>query len=73
MRIANFLIREIIRRDVVDHDFVSKHCVFSTGPTDIGYGSGTPNKWSRPAERDTLERQLRVKLDRWEAAAQGRR
>lgn len=73
LAIANFLIREIIRRDVVDHDFVSKHCVFSTGPTDIGYGLRNTDKWSRPAERDTLERQLRVKLDRWEAAAQGKK
>lgn len=73
LAIANFLLREIIRRDVVDHAFIESHCIFATGPTDIGYGLRSTDKYAHPAERDTLERQLRVKLDRYEAVAQNRR
>lgn len=38
LAIWNYIAREIIARDVVDHEFVEKHCVFATGPYDIGYG-----------------------------------
>ena len=41
--------------------------------TDIGYGLRTTSEFAKPSEKDTLERQLRVKLDRYEAVAQGRK
>ena len=38
LAIMNFIARYMIEKDAIDHDFVKKHCVFATGPTDIGYG-----------------------------------
>ena len=38
LAIQNFIARYMIEKDAVNHDFVKKHCVFATGPTDIGYG-----------------------------------
>ena len=38
LAIMNFIARHIIEKDAVDSEFVKKHCVFATGPTDIGYG-----------------------------------
>jgi len=38
LAIQNYLLREIIKRKAVNKDFVKKHCVFATGPYDIGYG-----------------------------------
>jgi len=38
----NYIAREIVMRDeaekIIDWDFVKKHMVFATGPTNIGYG-----------------------------------
>ena len=73
LAILNFLQREILKRGVVDHDFVNKHCIFSTGVTDIGYGLRNTDKYARPAEKDTLAKQLVVKLDKYEAIGQGRK
>ncbi len=73
LAIQNYIAREIIKRDAVDHDFVKKHCVFATGPYDIGYGlRGSVDK-ARPEERDTVEKELKVKLDKWEAIGQRRK
>ncbi|RMD70462.1 MAG: periplasmic nitrate reductase subunit alpha, partial [Gammaproteobacteria bacterium] len=69
----NYLAREIIKRDAVNWDFVNKHCVFATGPYDIGYGMRGTDKYAFPAEKDTQAKELRVKLDKYEAIAQRRK
>jgi nitrate reductase NapA len=38
LAIMNYVARYMIEKDAVDWDFVNKHCVFATGPSDIGYG-----------------------------------
>lgn len=73
LAILNYCLREIIDRGVVDHDFVSKHCVFSTGVTDIGYGLRPTDKFAFEAEKDVIAKQKSIKLDKWEAVAQGRK
>ncbi len=70
LAIWNYIAREIIRRDAVDRAFVERHCVFATGPTDIGYGMRGDLKRAFEDERDTLERERRVRLTREEAIAQ---
>jgi len=70
LAIWNYIAREIVKRDAVNHDFVSKHCVFATGPYDIGYGMRDTDKYAFPAENDTQAKELKVKLDKWEAIAQ---
>ena len=72
LAIQNYIAREIIARDAVNWDFVNKHCVFATGPYDIGYGMRPTDKYAFPAERDTQAKELKVKLDKYEAVAQRR-
>ncbi len=38
LAIMNFIARHIIEKGAIDSEFVDKHCIFATGPTDIGYG-----------------------------------
>jgi nitrate reductase NapA len=38
LAIQNFIARYMIEKDALNQDFVKKHCIFATGPTDIGYG-----------------------------------
>jgi len=38
LAILNYIARYMIENGGVDQDFVDKHCIFATGPTDIGYG-----------------------------------
>jgi nitrate reductase NapA len=71
LAIWNYIAREIVRRGAIDTEFVSKHCVFATGPTDIGFGMPGGDAHAFPAELDTLERQRVVTLTREEAIAQG--
>ncbi len=71
LAIANFLLREILRRNVVDQDFVNKHCIFAAGVTDIGYGLRNTDKFAYPAEKDVMARQLKVTLDANEARGMG--
>jgi len=73
LAIWNYIAREIVNRDAVNHDFVDKHCVFATGPYDIGYGMRPTDKYAFPAERDTQAKELKVTLDKWEAIAQRRK
>ncbi|MDO5530493.1 nitrate reductase catalytic subunit NapA [Sutterella sp.] len=73
LAIANFVIREIIKRGRVNKEFVDKHCIFCAGVTDIGYGLRNTDKYAYPAEKDVMARQLSIKLDKWEAIAQGRK
>ena len=73
LAIQNYIAREIIKRDAVDHDFVDKHCVFATGPYDIGYGMRGTDKFAYEAEKDVQARELEVTLDAAEAIAQRRK
>jgi len=70
LAIQNYLLREIIKRDAVNHDFVKKHCVFATGPYDIGYGMRATSKYAFDAEKDIQSKELEVTLDKDEAIAQ---
>jgi nitrate reductase NapA len=38
LAIMNFIARHMIEKGAVNQGFVDKHCIFATGPTDIGYG-----------------------------------
>jgi nitrate reductase NapA len=73
LAIQNYIAREIVKRDAVNWDFVNKHCVFATGPYDIGYGMRATDKYAMPAEKDILAKELKVKLDPAEARAQRRK
>ncbi len=70
LAIQNYLLREIVKRDAVNHDFVKKHCVFATGPYDIGYGMRATDKYCFDAEKDIQAKELKVTLDKDEAIAQ---
>jgi nitrate reductase (cytochrome) len=72
LAIQNYIAREILSRDAVNWDFVNQHCVFSTGPYDIGYGMRPNDKFANDAEKDIQIKELKVKLDRNEAIAQRR-
>ena len=73
LAIENYLLREIVKRDAVNHDFVKKHCVFATGPYDIGYGMRATSKYAFEAEKDTQAKELKITLDKDEAIAQRRK
>jgi len=73
LAIQNYIAREIIARNAVNWDFVNKHCVFATGPYDIGYGMRPTDKYAFPAERDIVLKEQRVKLDKYEAIGQRRK
>jgi nitrate reductase NapA len=70
LAIWNYIAREIVKRDAMDTDFVKKHCIFATGPYDIGYGMRETDTFAYPAEKDIQAKQLAVTLDKWEAIAQ---
>jgi nitrate reductase NapA len=70
LAITNYIAREIVKQDAVNHDFVNKHCVFATGPYDIGYGMRPTDKYAYPEEKDVQAKELKVKLDKFEAIAQ---
>jgi nitrate reductase NapA len=73
LAILNYILREIIHRDGIDHDFVTKHCAFATGPYDIGYGLRNNNKYNLSnKEDDTTNRENEVVLTEAEAIAQRR-
>ncbi len=67
LAIWNYIAREIVKRKAYDREFVKKHCVFATGPTDIGYGMRATSKYAYDAEKDTQERERVVTLTRDEA------
>jgi nitrate reductase NapA len=73
LAIQNYILREIVINDAVNHDFVNKHCVFSTGPYDIGYGMRGTSKYAFEAEKDIQAKELEVTLDPAEAIAQRRK
>ncbi|MBW2459857.1 MAG: molybdopterin-dependent oxidoreductase, partial [Deltaproteobacteria bacterium] len=53
LAIWNFIAREIVKGDAVDKKFVEKHCVFATGPYDVGFGMRGTDKFAYDAEKDT--------------------
>jgi nitrate reductase NapA len=69
LAIWNYIAREIVGRGAVDQAFVQQHCVFATGPADIGYGMRAIDAFAYPAEKDTQARERVVVLTREEAAA----
>jgi nitrate reductase (cytochrome) len=71
LAIWNYIAREIVNRGAVDTDFVDSHCVFATGPTDIGFGMRGTDDFAFEAEKDTQARERVVVLTRDEAIAQG--
>jgi nitrate reductase NapA len=73
LAIMNYLAREVVQRGAEDKEFISKHCVFATGPYDIGYGMRSDDNFAYDAEKDTQSREREVILDRFEAVAQRRK
>jgi nitrate reductase NapA len=71
LAIWNYLAREIVSRGAVDQEFVKAHCVFATGPADIGYGLPEHDTYLLPAEQDTAMRERVVVLTRAEAIGRG--
>lgn len=71
LAIWNYIARELFKRGAVNREFIERHCVAATGPTDIGYGMRGRTDHAFPEELDTLEREHRVRLTREEAIAQG--
>ncbi|PIX97680.1 MAG: periplasmic nitrate reductase subunit alpha, partial [Hydrogenophilales bacterium CG_4_10_14_3_um_filter_63_21] len=72
LAIQNYIAREIVKRDAIDHDFVNKHTVFATGPYDIGYGFRPKNvdKFASGAEMETYKNEKVHVIDQYEAIAQ---
>ena len=67
LAIGNYIAREIIERNALDRSFIDDHCVFATGPTNIGYGMRATDRYAFPAEKDIQRRQKTVELSRAEA------
>jgi nitrate reductase NapA len=72
LAIQNYIARELVARNAVNWEFVKKHCVFATGPTDIGYGMRPTSKFAFEAEKDIQARELEITLSKAEAIAQRR-
>jgi nitrate reductase NapA len=72
LAIWNFIAREIVERNAIDQEFVDRHCVFATGPYDIGFGMRATDKFALDPEKDTQAREREVVLTREEAVAQRR-
>jgi nitrate reductase NapA len=72
LAIQNYIAREIIARNAVNREFVDRHCVFATGPYDIGYGMRPTAKYAFDAEKDVQGEELVHVLDRYEAVGQRR-
>jgi nitrate reductase (cytochrome) len=67
----NYVAREVVRRGAVDHAFVKDHCVFATGPADIGFGMREGDAFAFAAEKDTQAKERVVVLTREEAIGRG--
>lgn len=72
LALMNYLAREIVARNAVNMDFVTRHCVFAAGPVDIGYGLRPTLKYATDAEKELVAKELEITLDRDEAIAQRR-
>lgn len=73
LAIWNYIAREIVYNNpnAMDKKFIDNHCVFATGPIDIGYGMRpNPNHPKfKDSEKDTVAKQLKITLDEEEAMA----
>ena len=70
LAIWNYIAREIVQRGTFDEEFIKRHCVFATGPYDIGFGMRDTDQFAFPAEHDTQARERETVLTRAEAIAQ---
>ena len=70
LAIWNYIAREIVHGDAVDQAYVKSHCVFATGPYDIGFGMRSTDDFAFAAEKDTQKRERVVALTPAEAVAQ---
>jgi nitrate reductase NapA len=72
LAIQNFIAREIVKRDAIDHDFVKKYTQYATGPYDIGYGFRPKNadKYASAAEMEIYKNEQSHVIDKFEAIAQ---
>lgn len=61
LAIWNYIAREIVYNypQMIDKNFIDKHCVFTTGPANIGYGMRKDTKHAKfnPSELDTVANQ----------------
>lgn len=61
LAIWNYIAREIVYNypEMIDKNFIDKHCVFTTGPVNIGYGMRKDIKYAKyqPSELDTTAKQ----------------
>ncbi|MCB9649623.1 MAG: nitrate reductase catalytic subunit NapA, partial [Deltaproteobacteria bacterium] len=71
LAIMNYILREIVARDAMDHEFVKKHCVFATGVSLTGYGLPSLDH-ATAAEKDTVAKELSKVLSDDEVVAMGR-
>ncbi|MDE6044329.1 MAG: periplasmic nitrate reductase subunit alpha [Helicobacter sp.] len=73
LAIWNYIAREIVYNhpEAMDKNFVEKHCIFTTGYADIGYGMrANPNHPKfKAAEKDTVDKENKIVLDEQEAKA----
>ncbi len=67
LAIWNYLAREVVARGAVDEEYVRDHCVFATGPADIGFGLRPDDAHAFAAEQDTQAKERVVVLTREEA------
>ncbi|MEE9563013.1 MAG: molybdopterin-dependent oxidoreductase, partial [Thermoanaerobaculia bacterium] len=72
LAILNYIAREIVARGAVDKEFVDSHCVFATGPYDIGFGMRSTDTYAFDGEKPIQVRERQVTLTREEAIAQGK-
>ncbi len=72
--IWNYIAHEIVYNhpEAIDWDYVNSHCVFATGPADIGYGlRNNPNHPNYSNEKDVIETELHKKLSKNEGVTLG--
>jgi nitrate reductase NapA len=72
LAIWNYVAREILKRGTWDKEFVDEHCIFATGPYDIGFGMRNNDDFAYEAEKPTQLREREVKLTDIEAKLQRR-
>lgn len=73
LAIWNYLARELVYNhpEAIDMDFVKKHCIFATGPADIGYGMRESFDHVYEDERVIVEKQHKIKLGKKQGISLG--
>ncbi|EAJ5672927.1 periplasmic nitrate reductase subunit alpha [Campylobacter lari] len=73
LAIWNYIAREIVYNhpEAMDKEFIEKHCIFTTGYADIGYGMrNNPNHPKfKASEKDTVIKQNAIIVDEEEAVS----